>query len=166
MKRKKEDINNNVSIEAQERLAEILNDSPRVISLNGSEWEIRALRMGTQWLIAKKCIEINKAENANFGDIVKQFAVNIPAVLEVLTLALLNDKCKIFNNGNPNNGYSELYKSTYNTLMWECKVEDFGHILLEVLQMIDVSFFLDSHRILEIFRESTMARKNQTLEQK
>ena len=56
MKRKKEDINNNVSIEAQERLAEILNDSPRVISLNGSEWEIRALRMGTQWLIAKKCI--------------------------------------------------------------------------------------------------------------
>lgn len=166
MKRKKEDINNNVSIEAQERLAEILNDSPRVISLNGTEWEIRALRMGTQWLIAKKCIEINKAENANFGDIVKQFAVNIPAVLDVLTLALLNDKCKIFNNGNPNNGYSELYKSTYNTLMWECKVEDFGHILLEVLQMIDVSFFLDSHRILEIFRESTMARKNQTLEQK
>lgn len=166
MKRKKEDINNNVSIEAQERLAEILNDSPRVISLNGSEWEIRALRMGTQWLIAKKCIEINKAESANFGDIVKQFAVNIPAVLDVLTLALLNDKCKIFNNGNPNNGYSELYKSTYNTLMWECKVEDFGHILLEVLQMIDVSFFLDSHRILEIFRESTMARKNQTLEQK
>ena len=166
MKRKKEDINNNVSIEAQERLAEILNDSQRVISLNGSEWEIRALRMGTQWLIAKKCIEINKAESANFGDIVKQFAVNIPAVLDVLTLALLNDKCKIFNNGNPNNGYSELYKSTYNTLMWECKVEDFGHILLEVLQMIDVSFFLDSHRILEIFRESTMARKNQTLEQK
>ena len=167
MAKKKEVINNKeVSLEAQERLAEILNDSPRLISLNGSEWEIRALRMGTQWLIAKKCIEINKAESANFGDIVKQFAVNIPAVIEVLTLALINDKGKIFKDGNERNGYSDFYTATYDTLMWECKVEDFGTILLEVLQMIDVSFFLDSHRILEIFRESTMARKNQTLEQK
>lgn len=167
MAKKKEVINNKeVSLEAQERLAEILNDSPRLISLNGSEWEIRALRMGTQWLIAKKCIEINKAESANFGDIVKQFAVNIPAVIEVLTLALINDKGKIFKNGNERDGYSDFYTATYDTLMWECKVEDFGTILLEVLQMIDVSFFLDSHRILEIFRESTMTRKNQTLEQK
>ena len=167
MAKKKEIINNKeVSLEAQERLAEILNDSPRLISLNGSEWEIRALRMGTQWLIAKKCIEINKAESANFGDIVKQFAVNIPAVIEVLTLALINDKGKIFKDGNERNGYSDFYTATYDTLMWECKVEDFGTILLEVLQMIDVSFFLDSHRILEIFRESTMTRKNQTLEQK
>ena len=166
MAKKKEVINNKeVSLEAQERLAEILNDSPRLISLNGSEWEIRALRMGTQWLIAKKCIEINKAESANFGDIVKQFAVNIPAVIEVLTLALINDKGKIFKDGNERNGYSDFYTATYDTLMWECKVEDFGTILLEVLQMIDVSFFLDSHRILEIFRESTMTRKNQTLEQ-
>lgn len=166
MVKKKEFTNKDVSLEAQERLAEILNDSPRLISLNGSEWEVRALRMGTQWLIAKKCIEINKAESANFGDIVKQFAVNIPAVIEVLTLALINDKNKIFKDGNERYGYSDFYNATYDTLMWECKVEDFGVILLEVLQMIDISFFLDSHRILEIFRESTMTRKNQTLEQR
>lgn len=167
--KKKEDKkaeNVQVSLEAQERLAEILNDSPHIISLNGTEWEIRALRMGTQWLIAKKCIEVVKVENANFGDIVKQFATNIPAVLEVLTLALLNDKEKIFKNGNERYGYSDLYQSTYDTLMWECKVEDFGNIFLETLQLIDVSFFLESCRMLEIFRESTMARKNQTLAQK
>jgi hypothetical protein len=155
-----------VSLDSQERLAEILNDSPRIVSLNNTEWEIRALRMGTQWLIAKKCIEVSKVENANFGDIVKQFAINIPAVLEVLTLALLNDRHKIFKDGNERNGYSDLYNDTFNTLKWECKVEDFGNIFLEVLQMIDVSFFMESCRILEIFRESTMARKNQNLEQK
>ena len=27
-----------VSLESQERLAEILNDSPRLVSLNGTEW--------------------------------------------------------------------------------------------------------------------------------
>lgn len=155
-----------VDLKAQERLAEILNDSPRLVTLNGTEWEVKALRMGTQWLIAQKCIQVAKVESANFGDIVKQFAVNIPAVVEVLVLALLNDKNKIFEDGDESNGFSELYKSTYDTLMWDCKVEEFGNIFLEVLQLIDVSFFMESHRILEIFRESTMARKRMIPEQK
>ena len=150
---------NKVSLDAQARLAEILNDSPRIISLKGTEWEVRALRMGTQWLICKKCIEVAMVENANFGDIVKQFSQNIPAVLEVLTLALLNDKKKIFKNGEENEGYSDLYQATFDTLMWECKVDEFGQIFLEVLQMIDVSFFMESHRMLHLFREMTMTRK-------
>ena len=49
-----------VSIEAQERLAEILNDSPRVASLAGTEWEIRTLRQKVQWMIAAEVIKINK----------------------------------------------------------------------------------------------------------
>lgn len=154
-----------VSLDAQERLAEILNDSPRLVSLNGTEWEIRALRMGTQWLIANKCIQVAKVESANFGDIVKQFAVNIPSVVEVLVLALLNDRHKIFKNGNEQEGYSELYKATYDTLMWECNTSEFGMIFLETLQLLDVNFFTESCRMLQIFREMTMARKR-TLEQK
>ena len=167
-KKKTESKNNNfdnVSLDAQERLAEILNDSPHIISLNGTEWEIKSLRMGTQWLIANKCIQVAKVESANFGDIVKQFAVNIPAVIEVLVLALLNDKKKIFKNGNENEGYSDLYRATYDTLLWECKTEEFGQIFLETLQLLDVSFFMESQRMLQIFREMTLARKK-TLEQK
>lgn len=163
--KKNEEISQ-VSLESQERLAEIMNDSPRLVSLNGTEWEIKALRMGTQWLISKKCIEVAKAENATFGDIIKQFTTNIPSVIEVLVLALLNDKKKIYKDGDEGNGFSDLYYATYNTLMWDCKVEQFGDIFLSVLQMLDVSFFMESCRILEIFRESTMARKNQNLEQK
>lgn len=167
-KKKTESKNNNfdnVSLDAQERLAEILNDSPHIISLNGTEWEIKSLRMGTQWLIANKCIQVAKVESANFGDIVKQFSVNIPAVIEVLVLALLNNKKKIFKNGNENEGYSDLYQATYDTLLWECKTEEFGQIFLETLQLIDVSFFMESQRMLQIFREMTLARKK-TLEQK
>jgi hypothetical protein len=165
-KLKKNEEISQVSLESQERLAEIMNDSPRLVSLNGTEWEIKALRMGTQWLISKKCIEVAKAENATFGDIIKQFTTNIPSVVEVLVLALLNDKKKIYKDGDEGNGFSDLYYATYNTLMWDCKVEQFGDIFLSVLQMLDISFFMESHRILEIFRESTMARKNQNLEQK
>ena len=164
-KRMKEEKVDNLSLDSQERLAEILNDSPRIVSLNGTEWQVRALRVGTQWLIAQKCIQVAKVESANFGDIIKQFSVNIPAIVEILVLALLNDRRKIFKDGIESNGYSELYHSTYETLMWDCKVEDFGNIFLDVLQMLDVSFFMESHRILEMFRAATMARKR-TPEQK
>ena len=155
-----------VSLDAQERLAEILNDSPRLVSLNGTEWEIKALRMGTQYLIAQEVIKINKVENANFGDIVKQFAVNIPSVLKILTFALLNDKNKIFKNGNENEGLSELYEATYNTLAWECEVSEFGNILLETLQLLDTSFFLEATHIVEMFKTATTARRTTTKEQK
>lgn len=155
-----------VSLDAQERLAEILNDSPRLVSLNGTEWEIRALRMGTQYLIAQEVIKINKVENANFGDVIKQFAVSIPSVLKVLTLALLNDKNKIFKDGNENEGFSELYEATYNTLAWECEVSEFGNILLETLQLLDVSFFTQATHIVEMFKTATTARRTTTKEQK
>lgn len=168
---KKTDVDKNikekgVSLESQERLAEILNDSPRIASLNGTEWEIRALRMGSQWMIAQEVIKINKANSKTFGDIIKQFATNIPSVIHVITIALLNDKNKIFVDGDEKKGLSTLYHATFDTLMWDCNVDTFGEILLNVLQMIDCNFFLESHRILEIFRESTMARKTKTLEQK
>jgi hypothetical protein len=166
IKKNNNDKKVDVSLDAQERLAEILNDSPRLVSLNGTEWEIRALRMGTQWLICKKCIEVAKVENANFGDIVKQFSTNIPAVIEVLVLALLNDKKRIFKNGCESNGYSDEYRATYETLLWECNTNEFGMIFLETLQLIDVNFFMESQRMLEIFREMTLTMKNQTLGQK
>lgn len=107
------------SIEAQERLAEILTDSPHLVSLNGTEWEVNALRMGTQWLIAKKCIEVHKSDSNSFGDVIKSFSTSIPAVLEVITLALLNDKDLIFEDGCDGGAYSELFKKTYDTLKWQ-----------------------------------------------
>lgn len=155
-----------VTLDEQARLAEILTDSPRLVSLNGTEWEIRALRMGTQYLIAQEVIKINKVENATYGDVMKQFAVNVPSMLKILTFALLNDKNKIFKGGNEHNGFSEIYEATYNTLEWECNVSEFGNILLETLQLLDVSFFMESCRIVEMFKVATTARRTTTKEQK
>lgn len=168
IKNKKDKSNEKMeaSLDAQERLAEILSDSPRLVSLNGTEWEVRALRMGTQYLIAQEVIKINKVEGANFGDIINQFAVNIPSVLKILTFALLNDKNKIFDGGDEKAGFSSLYKDTYSTLEWECNVSEFGNILLETLQLLDTSFFMESCRIVEMFRVATTARRMTTKEQK
>ena len=148
-----------VSLDAQQRLAEILNDSPRIISLNGTEWEVRALRMGTQWLMAQKIIEIDKSESGTFGDVMKHFAVNIPAVLDIITLCLLNDRHKIYKDGEPTKGFSELYRATRNTLEWDCDVSQFGQLLFEVFQMIDVSFFTEALEMLQIFRATVTEKK-------
>lgn len=155
-----------VTLSAQERLAEILSDSPRLVSLNGTEWEVRALRMGTQYLIAQEVIKINKVESASYGDIVKQFAVNIPSLLKILVFALLNDKKKIYKDGDETEGFSDLYEATYNTLAWDCEVSEFGNIFLETLQLLDVSFFMESCRIVEMFKVATTARRTTTKEQK
>ena len=155
------------SLDSQARLAEILNDSPRLVSLNGTEWEVRTLRMGTQWLISKVVSDMAKEEAKTFGDIIRQFSVNIPAILDVLTLCLLNDKAKIFESGNPNKGYSKLYRATRNTLEWDCDVSEFGNILLECLQLMNVDFFLQSRDILEIFKKSVLEkRRTRIAEQK
>lgn len=148
-----------VSIDAQQRLAEILNDSPRLVSLNGTPWEVRALRMGTQWLMAQKIIEIDKSETGTFGDVMRHFAVNIPAVLDILTLCLLNDRHKIYQDGEPTKGFSDLYRATRNTLEWDCDVSQFGQLLFEVFQMIDVSFFTEALDMLQIFRATVTEKK-------
>ena len=164
--KKKEVLPSEVALDAQERLAEILSDSPRLVSLNGTEWEVKALRMGTQYLIAQEVIKINKVENATYGDVVKQFAVNIPSMLKILTLVLLNDKKKIFKNGDEGAGFSEQYEAIYNTLAWECNVNEFGNIFLESLQLLDIGFFMESCRIVEMFKVATTARRTTTKEQK
>lgn len=154
------------SLDAQEQLVEILNDSPHLVSLAGTQWEVRSLRFGTQYLIAQEVIKIDKMDSSNFGDIVKQFATDIPSVIKVITLCLLNDKSRIYKNGNECNGFSDEYQSLYDTLLWEGKIEDFGNLLLECLQMLDISSFLQARDIAQMFRAAVTMRKNQMGERK
>lgn len=161
--KKKEAVNKesqiDASIESQERLVEILNDSPRLASLNGTEYEIRALRMGTQYLIAQEVIKINKADSATYGDIVKQFSVNIPSVVKVITLCILNDKNRIYKDGLEYNGFSDEFNALYETIMWEGNLNEYGNILLECLQMLDISTFMTALDILSVFKASVTKKR-------
>jgi len=148
-----------VSDEAQNRLAEILADSPTIEKLAGTEWEMRPLRMGTQYLIVNEVCKINKADSATYGDVLKALMMSMPALCNVLTLALLNDKNKIYQNGDPNQGFSKLYKRTYDTIMWSADKNEMAHIMLDCLQMVDVSFFMDALAMLQIFRASVTEKK-------
>lgn len=144
------------SDEAMERLAQIMTDSPSLIKLADTEWAITALKPAVQWEIAKIACDIHKVEKASYSDVLKGFSTNLPAVVRVLTLALLNDKERIANE----------YDKVYDTLMWESNPREWGTLLFEVLNLQDIGFFLQTTQIVEMFRQTTLQRKTTMAEQK
>lgn len=139
-------------LEAQGRLAEILNDTPHIVNLQGTEYAVTRLKNGTQYLICEEAVKICRNENMSFGDIMKQFAVNLPSIFHVITLALLNDKGRIYKDGKKHLGFSDEYNATYDTLMWEVTDNSLVSVLTEVLSMIDIDFFLKSSEAVKMMR--------------
>lgn len=147
-----------VSDNSMARLARLMNDSPTMMKLHGTEWEIHALKPGTQWLIAEEACKIVDRENMAMGDVLKQFAVNLPSVCRTLTLALLNDKQRI---------HSEEYKEVYELLMWgEYNIRDWAVLLMEILNLINVDFFFASTNVVKTLRRNALDRKMTMEEQK
>lgn len=163
--RKRKTLEEPVSLEAQERLVEIMNDGARIRKFAGSEWEIRALKPGTQLLIAQEAIAIAKAESNSFEDIIRQFAVNTPSVVKCLVFGLLNDRRRIFANG-MNGEYSDEFKATYDTIMWDTEQKDWLNLLVEMISMLDIEVFFSITSSIQILRQRLLERKMTLEEQK
>ena len=150
--------NKKVSVDAMERLAMIMNDTPTIVKMSNTEFAITALKPGTQWLIAEESCKIMKAEQGNFKDVIKQFAVNIPSVVHVITLAILNDKNRIFEDCRSRK-YSEEYQSVYDTIMWETSPDNWLSLLVEIMNMLSMDYFFQSTNAVAMIREAALGRK-------
>ena len=137
------------SDESMEKLVKVMTNAPSLVKLANVGWEVRALKPAVQWEIAKIACEIHNVENATYGDVLTGFAKNLPAVVRVITLALLNDKERIKNE----------YDTVYDTLMWESNPSEWANVLLEILNLQDIGFFLQITQVTEIFRQSTLQKK-------
>lgn len=146
-----------VSDEAMEKLARILNDTPVVVKVGDDAFKIRGLKPGTQWLIAEEACKIVREENMAMGDVIKQFAKNLPSVARVITLAILNDKDRI---------EGEEYKELYARIMWgDFDLQKWAEVLFAVLNLIDVNFFYASTGAIQTVRTMTLDRKTTMAEQ-
>ena len=148
----------NTSADAMERLAKVMNDTPTIVKMSNTEFAITALKPGTQWLIAEESCKIMKAEQGNFKDVIKQFAVNIPSVVHVITLAILNDKNRIFEDYKSRT-YSEEYQSVYDTIMWETSPDNWLSLLVEIMNMLSMDYFFQSTNAVAMIREAALGRK-------
>ena len=141
-----------------EKLAKVMNDTPTIVKMSNTEFAITALKPGTQWLIAEESCKIMKAEQGNFKDVIKQFAVNIPSVVHVITLAILNDKNRIFEDYKSRK-YSEEYQSVYDTIMWETSPDNWLSLLVEIMNMLSMDYFFQSTNAVAMIREAALGRK-------
>ena len=132
-----------------ERLVRVMNDTPTLVKLADADWKITALKPAVQNLIAQEACDINKVEKASFEDVCKCFAKNLPSVVRIITLALLNDKERIEKD----------YQRVYETIMWESEMKDWGTLLVQVLELIDVGFFFQITESTQMFRQMSLARK-------
>lgn len=148
----------NISADAMERLAKVMNDTPTIVKMSNTDFAITALKPGTQWLIAEESCKIMKAEQGNFKDVIKQFAINIPSVVHVITLAILNDKNRIFEDYKSRK-YSEEYQSVYDTIMWETSPDNWLSLLVEIMNMLSMDYFFQSTNAVAMIREAALGRK-------
>lgn len=153
------------ALDAMTRLAQVMNDSPTIVKMANTEWAIKALRPATQWLIAEESLKIQKSEEGNFSDVIKQFAQNIPSVVKVLTLAILNDKKRIYGD-NTDGTFSEEYHAVYDTIMWETDSQSWIGLLVEIMNMLSLDYFFASTNAIAMIREMALGRKMTMEEQK
>lgn len=158
MEKVRKKLNEQPSYKAQERLIEIMNDSPRVKSFAGTEWEIRALKPGTQWLIAQEAAKVCGKDSNDFSEVIIDFSKSAPSVCNVITLCLLNDRHRIFENGKSGK-YSEEFEDTFQTLMWETDHSKWMDIFVEVMNMLDVEVFFSIINSIQILRQTLLERK-------
>lgn len=154
--KKKEEIKE-VSLGSMEKLVKVMNNSPSIVKLGNTEFAITALKPGTQWLIAEESVKIQKVESEKFGDLIEQFAINIPSVVRVITLAILNDKDRI---------NSDEYQQVYETIMWETDKSQWVGLLVEILNSLSLDFFFQTTQSIAMIRQMALGRKKTMDEQK
>lgn len=154
-----------IPIEAMEKLAKVMNDSPTIAKLGNTEFAITGLKPGTQRLIAEESCKIVKAEKANFKDVIKQFSINVPTVARIIVLAILNDKDRIYKDYK-NKIYSDEYDAMVDTMLWETDVKDWLNLLVEIMEMLSLDYFFDTTNAIGMIREMALGRKMKMEEQK
>lgn len=145
-------------LDAMMRLAEVLNDTPTRIEIGGKTYNITALKMGTQILIAEETCKIQKSQEGNLVDMFNQFARSLPSVIRCLAFAVLNDKDKIYKDYAAREFSDEFY-SMCERIEWESDKGKWMEVLAEVVRKIDVAFFLSISDQMKILRDLTMKKK-------
>lgn len=147
-------------LDAMMRLAEIMNDSPTPFEIGGKTYNITALKMGTQVLIAEETCKIQKHQEGNLVDIFNQFARSLPAVVRCLAFAVLNDKDKIYKNYAAREFSDEFY-AMCEKIEWESDKGVWMNILAEVIKKIDVSFSMTITEQMSMLRNMTLKQRPQ-----
>ena len=141
------------------RLSEVINDTPTIVEIGGKKYNITALKIGTQILIAEETSKVQKHQEGNMVDVFKSFADSIPAVIRCIAFAILNDKDKIYQDYYKRE-FSEEFYATCEKIEWESDRQQWMSILVEIIRKIDISFSFTITEQMSMIRDLTMKKRN------
>ena len=141
------------------RLSEVINDTPTIVEIGGKKYNITALKIGTQILIAEETSKVQKHQEGNMVDVFKSFANSIPAVIRCIAFAILNDKDKIYQDYSKRE-FSEEFYATCEKIEWESDRQQWMSILVEIIRKIDISFSFTITEQMSMIRDLTMKKRN------
>lgn len=140
------------------RLSEVINDTPTIVEIGGKKYNITALKIGTQILIAEETSKVQKHQEGNMVDVFKSFANSIPAVIRCIAFAILNDKDKIYKDYSKRE-FSEEFYATCEKIEWESDRQQWMAILVEIIRKIDISFSFTITEQMSMIRDLTMKKR-------
>lgn len=146
-------------LDAMMRLSEVINDTPTIVEIGGKKYNITALKIGTQILIAEETSKVQKHQEGNMVDVFKSFANSIPAVIRCIAFAILNDKDKIYKDYSKRE-FSEEFYATCEKIEWESDRQQWMSILVEIIRKIDISFSFTITEQMSMIRDLTMKKRN------
>ena len=145
-------------LDAMMRLSEVINDTPTIVEIGGKKYNITALKIGTQILIAEETCKVQKHQEGNMVDVFKSFANSIPAVIRCIAFAILNDKDKIYKDYSKRE-FSEEFYATCEKIEWESDRQQWMSILVEIIRKIDISFSFTITEQMSMIRDLTMKKR-------
>ena len=128
------DVQDKVSDGARERLLEIMADSPTILKLGGTDFELTALKNGTLIKICEEAVKIKKVQvdsDDKTASVMLSMATQIPVICRIITYALLNDRKRIERN----------FDEVYDIVLNNTSQSDLFNLFYEIIQKLDVSFF-------------------------
>lgn len=145
-------------LDAELRLAQIINDTPIEITIGGEKMHITALKPAVATMIAEESCKIQQAQEGNMLDLMRQFAICTPSIIHCLCLAILNDKDRIFADYRKKE-YSEEYHNLYERIEWESDEKEQASVLLEVLSALNLDFFFHTTQAIDNFRQMILKKR-------
>ena len=84
-------------------------------------------------------------------------------MIRCLCYAVLNDKNKIFKDYRTRE-YSDEFQTLYEQLEWESDKTKFIEVLVDVMNKINIDFFLQAASMLTMMRDSALKTRKKTVE--
>ena len=75
----------------EKKLSDVMLDRGRIVTIAGREYEIKALKMYTRWLISECINEMEMSEKDTINMLENMFS-DIPLLAKMITYAILRDK--------------------------------------------------------------------------